>query len=99
MDARGSFDPQLHGICPDVIAAPEGRPRNGRGLRVVDVLERRLGHAETHRGGAHRGVEMLARSQRLTLRACPGADTPLPVARFEVRVAFGIRRLQYHTLD
>ena len=57
------------------------------------------GRAEPVRGGAHRGVQLLARTQRLALRARPGADAPLPVARLEILVALGGRRLDHHALD
>src|SRR5688572_28133282 len=60
---------------------------------VVDVFGCGMRCAESLGRGTQRLVQLFARPQRLALRAGPGADAPLPVARGEVGVTFGSRCL------
>src|SRR5690242_7610086 len=99
MDARGTLYPQLHGVCPYVVATPEGRPRDLHAGRLVDVLDRGFRRAEALRRGAHGAIELFARMERPALRTGPGADAALPVARSEILVALGCGSLDDQALD
>src|SRR6185312_3971544 len=94
-----ALHPELHGLRPQVIAAPVRRPRN-------DDLDLALGPrlprercAEALRRRGYRLEQRLARAHRLALRAGPGTHAARPRPGGEVRIAVRGRRLQYASLD
>src|SRR6267154_1356011 len=93
VDPKLALHPQFDRFHIQAIAAPSSRARNLGGHRLRLFRTRAaVGNAKRPGGIRHRLAQRVARLDRFALPAGPGAETALPGAAAEIRVAFGGRQ-------